>query len=673
MIKNYILAIILFIAVGSNGQAFINEDFSDESMPPAGWTIDGYSTNWSISNTATAGGIAPEGMFTYSDVTAVTRLISPIVDLSGYDEITISFAHFYDDYAGAGPKLGLATRSGGGAWNVVWEINPTTNVGPETNYFVIDNEDVGSSDFQFCFYLDGYFYNLDYWYVDNILLFNPLNLDGELANITTPSYVVGETPVTGILKNSIGETEIVNAEISWQVEDGDVHTTFFDGLGLDIGESYEFVCDEPFNFPIGEYNLNVWISKINFVTDDFAGNDMKMKDVAVVSFSDARTPCFEEFTSSTCAPCATFNTSFVPWSETHADEITLIKYQMNWPGSGDPYYTQEGGDRRNYYGVSWVPWLVGDGMFVNTSISDVNSFFNNSISKLAFASAVSSHSIDGTEISFETTVLPYAGFSNYRVHIIVFENVTTENTGNNGETEFHHVMMKMIPDAEGTSVDFEDRVPQTFTGNVDLAGTNVEEFDDLGVIVIVQDHASKFVQQSAYSVEDGVFGVDDNLSDLTVDGTTIEGFAPDELIYNVVLPEGTVEVPVVAGVPFDENAKAIVVPTIELPGTTIIDVFAEDLKTYKRYTVNFTIAVGIEEPLANKVKAYPNPSEGIFNLSGAEDAMINVVDLTGKLVYSIEALKGNSIDLSSLDNGIYLLSARLKDQSVYRKKITLLK
>ena len=98
MMKNYFLGFILLLATVSFGQAFVNVDFSDEAMPPAGWTIDGYSTNWSVSNTATAGGIAPEGMFTYSDVTAVTRLVSPEVDLSGLESITLSFAHFYDDF-----------------------------------------------------------------------------------------------------------------------------------------------------------------------------------------------------------------------------------------------------------------------------------------------------------------------------------------------------------------------------------------------------------------------------------------------------------------------------------------------------------------------------------------------------------------------------------------------
>jgi len=44
----------------------------------------------------------------------------------------------------------------------------------------------------------------------------------------------------------------------------------------------------------------------------------------------------------------------------------------------------------------------------------------------------------------EANVLPYNDFSRHKkVHIAVVEKVTTENIGGNGETEFHHVMMKM--------------------------------------------------------------------------------------------------------------------------------------------------------------------------------------------------------------------------------------
>ena len=43
------------------------------------------------------------------------------------------------------------------------------------------------------------------------------------------------------------------------------------------------------------------------------------------------------------------------------DQYSMLKYQMSWPGSCDPYYTLEGGDRRNYYNVNAVPDVILDG------------------------------------------------------------------------------------------------------------------------------------------------------------------------------------------------------------------------------------------------------------------------------------------------------------------------
>ena len=37
-------------------------------------------------------------------------------------------------------------------------------------------------------------------------------------------------------------------------------------------------------------------------------------------------------------------------------------------------------------------------------------------------------------------------------HIVIVEKTTMGNVGNNGETEFHNVMMKMLPDASGTTL-----------------------------------------------------------------------------------------------------------------------------------------------------------------------------------------------------------------------------
>ncbi|MBN2175513.1 MAG: T9SS type A sorting domain-containing protein [Bacteroidales bacterium] len=347
---------------------------------------------------------------------------------------------------------------------------------------------------------------------------------------------------------------------------------------------------------------------------------------------------------------------------------------MNWPGSGDPYYTAEGGVRRTWYGVTWVPWLVGDGEFVNTDIGSVNAKFNESIAQPGLLDIASTHSLDGTVMNITTNVLPFANFSNFKIVINVFEYLTTENASTNGETEFENVMMKMVPDANGTNTDLTDRVPYTIQQSVNLSGTNVEEWEDLGVMVIIQDNADKVVYQSAYSMEDMVYATDATLSMLTYDGMEVPDFSPDVYEYTVVLPMGTVEVPVVEGTLNDENGIAIVVPALELPGATTVDVFAQDRSTKSTYTINFEVnTTGINPKGTKAINVYPNPTSGKVFISGAENATIEIFNLTGAIVASYSDFSNNVIDLSNMEQGIYFLNIIIDNKTVLNKKVSLLK
>lgn len=672
MRKFYLVICLIGISLISFGQTYISENFSANQMPPAGWIIDNNAAQWSINNGNSAGGIAPEGKFTWMNGTSTSRLISPAVDLTGLDMVSFQFMHYLDDYSGSGYSLGVATRSGGGDWNDVWTINPTGNIGPVLVDFDITNDDVGQSDFQICLYISGNMYNLDYWYIDDIWLYLPLNLDAGLSVITTSSYLAGPSEVSGIIKN-FGSSVITSAEICWQVDDGEVFTTFFDGLSLNFGDTYDFICDQMLDLPIGSYNLKVWIATVNGVQDDNPSNDMAEKNISFVSHTVQHRPCLEEFTSSTCGPCATFNTSFVPWCNTHEDEITLVKYQMNWPGNGDPYYTAEGGVRRNWYGVSWVPWTNLDGTYTDNNLTTINNMFSVSMAEPGLAKVIGSNTLTGTVMDINMTVLPFADFSNVVIHIVVFEYLTTGNVGTNGETEFEHVMMKMVPDANGTTVSLEDRVPFTISETVDLAGTNVEEWDDLGVAVIVQDLGSKYIYQSDYTIEDGSFASDATLMSLTVDGEPVPNFSPDVFEYTILLPAGTVEIPVVEATENDPNALAIIVPANELPGSTIVDVFAEDLATYNTYTVNFNLGTGIGNSTIDAVHIYPNPTTGKVFVSGADNAQVNVYNTTGKIVASFSDFSSIMIDLSELPEGIYIMNIVIDNNTVLNKKISLMK
>nr|MDP6907986.1 T9SS type A sorting domain-containing protein [Flavobacteriales bacterium] len=71
--------------------------------------------------------------------------------------------------------------------------------------------------------------------------------------------------------------------------------------------------------------------------------------------------------------------------------------------------------------------------------------------------------------------------------------------------------------------------------------------------------------------------------------------------------------------------------------------------------------VGIVEPAQLEVMVYPNPSNGLINILGVDDAQLAALNALGQRVYESRVLNNRTtIDLSTLNNGIYIL--KLKNQ-----------
>ncbi len=95
------------------------------------------------------------------------------------------------------------------------------------------------------------------------------------------------------------------------------------------------------------------------------------------------------------------------------------------------------------------------------------------------------------------------------------------------------------------------------------------------------------------------------LSDLMVDGTSIEAFASDMFNYDVMLPEGTTDVPMVTATTSNPNASYMVMDASELPGTTEVEVTSEDETVMLSYYIHFTV----EDPSQIPSEAAPTPTE----------------------------------------------------------------
>ncbi|MCL2040786.1 MAG: T9SS type A sorting domain-containing protein [Bacteroidales bacterium] len=206
---------------------------------------------------------------------------------------------------------------------------------------------------------------------------------------------------------------------------------------------------------------------------------------------------FEEFTASTCPPCYTMNLWLNPLLVANAEKVVVVKYQMSWPPPGDPYYTAEGGTRRAYYNVNSVPYPYTNGVFTNTQ-SAIQNAINNGYAQPAEATITGAFAVNGNNIIIEGSVTPLISGSGYKIHVVVNEKMTTGNKMNNGESEFHHVMMKMFPNGGGTDVTLTAGTPIPFSYSYDMSSTHVEEMDDLEVVVFVQNVSTKAVLNAAY-------------------------------------------------------------------------------------------------------------------------------------------------------------------------------
>ena len=342
-------------------------------------------------------------------------------------------------------------------------------------------------------------------FVDEIVVEQIPANDAEMSALNVDSIISnGVIPIAGTIKNN-GLLDINSIDIKWQLDAGTIYSQSITGLNITAGQTYNFTHNDQWTATPGLYSLKVWVSNINGGSvDSDATNDQIIKSISVASGSTARTPLYEKFSSSTCPPCATFNgTYFAPFlnSGTNADEIAFVSYQVNWPGTGDPYYTAETGTRVSYYGVTGAPTLYvdsKDGTNFNTALlqSDLDLALNNP----AYFTLSATKNLVGNDIEVVVNSTPFLS-GTYKLHVVVVEKLTSLNATSNGETEFHNVMMKMLPDASGTTITYTHDVPETTTLNASLLGTFIEDINDLDVIVFIQNQATKQVMQARVATQ----------------------------------------------------------------------------------------------------------------------------------------------------------------------------
>ncbi|MBK8954238.1 MAG: hypothetical protein IPM34_01595 [Saprospiraceae bacterium] len=340
-------------------------------------------------------------------------------------------------------------------------------------------------------------------------------------------YLTSEFPVslTGSFVNS-GALPITKVSYSYNINDGSVASVNADIDNLNIAPLSKFNLTHPTPVMVpgpGTYTIKSWMSKIND-SDPTATADDTIRSVIIVNDSAVlRKLMHENFSSSTCPPCKPGNETLHAVVSQYEGKYTELTYHFYFPGTGDPYYTSECASRSTYYGgINAIPATLLDGKTNINPNGYTTSIFEEWQGIPAFHTVMPSGTVNGQKIDIKVDVgalIPTTPTT--RLYVAVAEKVTYKNIKNNGETEFPHVMKKMIPDVNGTLVgvidangsktfNFTWTAPGSYRLPLDAQAANIinlatehsiEEFTDLEVFAWLQESDKSILQSNVGDLE----------------------------------------------------------------------------------------------------------------------------------------------------------------------------
>ncbi len=170
----------------------------------------------------------------------------------------------------------------------------------------------------------------------------------------------------------------------------------------------------------------------------------------------------ENWTSSTCPPCATNNPQLKAWIAQNWNALTCVSYHVGWPSPGnDPMYLYnptQSYDRRYYYGINSVPtaYMQGIHYYVGSPFpfGTMQTLYDNYITVPAPSSVTVTDTRVGDSIRTNITVVNLTALpaGTYYLRVMAVERwvVYVTPPGTNGETVFGNVFRRSFPTSTGT-------------------------------------------------------------------------------------------------------------------------------------------------------------------------------------------------------------------------------
>jgi len=231
-----------------------------------------------------------------------------------------------------------------------------------------------------------------------------------------------------------------------------------------------------------------------------------------------RLELYEEFTGENCNPCATINPILNAVIHKNSSKVVSIKYQCPIPSSAGPnsLYGQnsvEEGVRQTYYSVASAPMGrfegavspggTGSGSPQYFSQSHINTRY--SVTSPFTMNLTHSYTANEDSLNIKCIIQASQAFTangalKLRIALEEKEIHFATAPGSNGEKNFHDVMRKMVPDANGTTLvsSWINTQADTFDFKI-VIPSYIYDLNEIALVGFIQDDGNKNVIQAAYS------------------------------------------------------------------------------------------------------------------------------------------------------------------------------
>ena len=612
--------------LGSSQTSILTEDFEGGSMP-TGWTQTTNGAGWDFGSDLSssywtipahtvyaaanddAGGSSNDGSVDY--------LITPALDLSGNTAVVLSFAEFMDGAYSETASVEVST-DGGSSWTDVYDVvagNDWTTATVSLSAYA------GQSNVMVGFHANDNGQWASGFAIDDVNIYEPAPYDAAMVAITTPSYVnAGMVTLQGTLQN-MGANTLTSVDVVWSTDGGTTtHVDNLTGLNVATSGTYDFSHSIQIDMTTTQgYNVMCWVENPNGNTDADSSNDQVTKLISSLSQIPQKVVVGEEAGGTWCGWC--------PRGLVALKDLAH-NYPSTWIGisvhNGDPMVNTTYDNAMSNIVSGYPSGMVDRAGGAEVDPGDFEATYQtekNVISPVAVDIQNVSWNSSTRQVDFDVVATFYTNTSgNFRMNAVITEDGVSGTTSQWDQHNYY----------------------SSSSQNIDLIDWEGINWKNLADPVPAADMVYNDVAREILGGWSGTSG--------SIPGTVTDG-TPITYSYSYTVPAGS-----------NENNMWLIGMVIDQTTGEILNGFKTNL-----------IPTSVQTESKKEVVVFPNPTNSIINVTNADNATIEVWNMIGQKLITVNSTKNiQRIDLSAFQSGTYIVRI-ISDNETITRKINLMK